>query len=369
MCRALGLGGSERQLTAIAKTLDRDKFDPHVGFTYDEGIRAADLRDAGIPVVRFPLRSFRSPSCLAATWRLGRYIQRNRISVVHPFDFPSVLFAVPVSRVFGAPVVLASQRGELAFFSRPWQRVFELMDRIADGVVVNSHFLRRELMEFHGMPERRIHLCYNGIDTIVFHPQGRCRTEPLKDADCVIGAVSVLRPEKSLDTLIRAFAAVRPHYSRLKLAIVGDGDHRPGLLQLAGQLRVIEDCVFVPATKDVAEWYRSIDIYVLPSLTEAFSNSLMEAMACGCTPVATNVGGNPEVVRHGETGLLFPAGDVETLARELRRLIDDQVLRARLSDAASRLIEAEFTLDVASDRMGAIYQQYLSRWRVKQGLD
>ena len=91
------------------------------------------------------------------------------------------------------------------------------------------------------------------------------------------------------------------------------------------------DCVFEPATSRVPGWLHAIDIFVLPSLSEALSNSLMEAMACGCCVAASRVGGNPELVAQGETGMLFEPRDAAGLAEVLRLLISDSALRAKLA--------------------------------------
>ncbi len=91
------------------------------------------------------------------------------------------------------------------------------------------------------------------------------------------------------------------------------------------------DCIFAPATANVAECLRSIDIFVLPSRSEALSNSLLEAMACGCCPVASSVGGNSELIRHGENGMLFEAGDVDQLCHVLEPLIEHRELRQTLA--------------------------------------
>jgi glycosyltransferase involved in cell wall biosynthesis len=102
-----------------------------------------------------------------------------------------------------------------------------------------------------------------------------------------------------------------------------------------------------------------MDIFVLPSLSEALSNSLMEAMACGVAPVASTVGGNPELVREGETGLLFAPKDAAALAAQLRRLVFDQALRRRFGAAAASFIAENMTIEKSSARMASIYEGFL----------
>ena len=121
--------------------------------------------------------------------------------------------------------------------------------------------------------------------------------------------------------------------------------------------------MFVPTTPEVPEWLSSIDIFVLPSLSEALSNSLMEAMACGCVAVASNVGGNPELVAPGERGLLFPRGDVEELAKHLNTLAADEALRKRYAEAGRRFIQEHFSLAISVRRMADIYVEMIEKKR------
>jgi glycosyltransferase involved in cell wall biosynthesis len=181
----------------------------------------------------------------------------------------------------------------------------------------------------------------------------------LGDGAVVIGTVAVLRVEKGLLTLVEAFARVQRDYPRTKLLIVGSGPLRQQLEDTARALGIGASVHFEPATSNVADWLNTMDIFVLPSLSEALSNSLMEAMACGVAPVASTVGGNPELVREGETGLLFAPEDAAALAAQLRRLVFDQALRRRFGAAAASFIAENMTIEKSSARMASIYEGFL----------
>src|SRR6202041_2747638 len=174
-------------------------------------------------------------------------------------------------------------------------------------------------------------------------------------------AMCVLRPEKGLPTLVEAFAAVRRLAPNMRLAIVGSGPVLPQLQTRARDLGVLDACIFQPTTRRVEDWLRSFDIFVLPSLSEALSNSLMEAMACGCCPVASRVGGNPELVIPDRTGLLFEAGNAEDPAAQLRLLVENEKWRRRYARASAHRIATEFTHCAAAKRMGEIYDTNLRR--------
>jgi glycosyltransferase involved in cell wall biosynthesis len=352
--RELGLGGSERQLAETALALDRACFQPHVACFVEGGFRARELADAGVPVLDLGVESLISPSVVAAAARLGRYVAAHGIQLVHAFDVPADVFVVPAARLHRVPVVLSSQRAHRDLIGVGQRHLLRLTDRIVDGIVVNSRAVARQLVEEDGVPESMIRLAYNGLDTAIFRRDG---PRAAVGGGPVIGVVCALRPEKGLHLLIEAFAQVR----RGRLLIVGSGPALGELRERARTLGVAGDCHFEPAVANVADWLRAMDIFVLPSLSEALSNSLLEAMGCGCCPIASDVGGNPELVRDGETGLLFASGDAGALADRLRTVLDDVELRQRLGAGAEERARREFARDVAARRMGEIYREFLDR--------
>ena len=361
MVRELGIGGCERDLTKLAKKLDRSCFEPHVGCFHSEGLRTAELRSAGIPIVRFPVSSFKSWSAIEGSRQMGRYMKDHGIAVVHAFDVPTVLFAVPAARFHHAPVVIATQLAYRDLFSSLYQRMLRITDRLADCVVANSKAVQQYLIDKEGVPAARTYLCYNGVETEVFHPASEPKPPAVADAPLVIGTVCALRPEKRLDLLLQAFAQVRKLRDGIKLLIVGSGPVLPDLEKLRTSLGLAADCIFEPAKTDVASWMRAIDIFVMSSESESFPNALLEAMACGCAPVGSRVGGIPELISPDQTGLLFDSGDVEGLARALSLLIQDEPLRRRLSQAAARSARENFSMEINACRNQSLYQTLLER--------
>ena len=360
MVRTLGQGGTERQVAELAKALDGASFTPHVACFVGGGHRFEELRERGVPLVEIPLRSFVRPSVITATRRLRRYLRENGIQIVHTFDFPANIFGVPAARASGTPVVLASQRGYRSVYPPRYRRLLRLSDWLAHGIVVNCEAMRRHLIEDCSVPAGKIHLCYNGIDLGVFGPGPRERPPQLEEARLVIGAVSALRPEKGIHILVEAFAQAVKARPGIRLLIAGDGSERERLEARAVELGIRGEVVFEPSTSEVARWLHAIDVFVLPSLSEAFSNSLMEAMACGCAVVASRVGGNPELVQEGEPGLLFERANAGELAQRLLTLIDDQALRNRLASNAAGGME-RYSSAASAERMQGIYESFLRK--------
>lgn len=360
MARSLGTGGTERQLVEIARSLDRTRYQVHVG-CFHRGMRADELESAGIPILQLPVRSFMKPGALLGAWRLIRYIHKNKIRIVHTFDYPLNCFGVPVALLARTPAVLSSQRAHRELTPALYLRILRVTDRLVKGIVVNSDSVRREMVEREGVPQERLHLCYNGIDTIRFQPGGRKRMAVVAVARLVVGVVCVLRPEKDLPTLLEGFAAFERNFPGARLVVVGSGQELQRLEMLTQELAIQDKVWFEPATTDVPDWLRSIDIFVLPSWSEALSNSLMEAMACGCACIASRTGGNPELLGQDEAGLLFQPGNACELAEKLQLLAGDDALRDRLVQVAVEKIHARFSLAASTTRMQEIYEEVLAK--------
>jgi L-malate glycosyltransferase len=350
LARELGFAGSVRQIAEIAQTLDRSRFEPHVGCLRPQGVRSAEILASGVPIAAFPVHSLLSFQALQQAAGLAGYVRRHGIRLVHAFDYPTAVLAVPAARLATRAAVLASGRSHCSLIPARLRRVVQIADRMANAVLVNCQYMGRHMELEEGVPQARIRLCYNGVDLEKFQPLGTPRDS------LTIGAVGELTPEKRWDTLIEAFARVRR--PGLRLLLVGDGPLLGQLHAQAEQLDAARDLTFVPANENVAAWLRAIDIFVLPSQSEALSNPLLEAMACGCCPVASRVGGNPELVRHGENGMLFEAGHAGELSRVLETLLELRVLREQLA-ARARSTAQRFSTVQSVRRLEEIYAELI----------
>jgi len=362
MVRTLDQGGIERDVAKIATHLDRSRFTPHVCTSYEGGMRYDELRDAGIPILHLPVESVVSLGALRASVQLFRYLKRHSIQVVHAFDVSGVVGAV-TARIAGVPAVLTAQLGHRFLLDRGTRAMLRLSDRFAHAIVVNSEAMRRDMIETERIAADRIELCYNGVDTTEFYPVAppAPRPEALAGNSPVIGTVCVLRPEKALPVLQEAFASIRSRVPGVKLAIAGSGGELAALEANAARLGIAADSVFIPATRRPAAWMRAMDVFVLPSYSESFSNSLLEAMACGCCVVGSRVGGTPELIGENERGRLFASGDAAGLAAQLLLLLENEPLRRDLGQRAARFARERLSVEVAAARTAAIYEKWLRK--------
>lgn len=361
MVRELGIGGCERDLTKIAIGLDRSLFEPYVGCFLPHGLRTGELRAHGVPIVQFAIPSFASFAAFRAVRRMGSFLQALGIRLVHAFDAPTDIFAVPVARLYRTPAVISSELSYRSLINgRKHNLLMKLSTRAAHRVLVNSAAVGADLIENAHVPREKIVLSHNGVDLHAFTPEPRVR-QVFPEASVIVGAVCALRPEKRLDLLLHAFHRVQLHDPALRLLIVGSGPMLEPLQQQAHSLGLTANCHFEPSKTEVAPWMRSMDVFVMSSESESFPNALLEAMACGCCVVGARVGGVPELIHQEQNGLLFEARSVDSLAAQLTRVVSDIHLRRRLASAALQTAQEEFPMEAAVQRIQNLYLSLLGR--------
>lgn len=355
----LNVGGTERQFVEVACRLDRSRWEIHASCLRAEGPLRARLDAAGVRAWSCGRGSFKSPCFAVAVWGLARYLRNHRIRLIHSFDFYSNILGVPAARLAGVPAVIASQR-ELGDLRPPLQRlVHQMVLRLADYLLVNSEAVAERLTRSGAVVPARIVVIPNGVDLARFSPApGPARSLSER---VTVGTLADLRPEKAIGDLVRAAALVRERCPEARFVIWGDGPYRPELERLVRRLGRERAVELRGATGEPEVALRDLDIFVLPSISEAFSNVLLEALATRLPVVATRVGGNPALVEDGETGLLAPPGDPAALAKAIMRLIEDPALAAELAARGRDRVRSEFGIDRMLSRIQALYDRALAR--------
>ncbi len=353
--QTIGFGGGERQLATLALSLPADRWQVHVIYQHSGGPWEARLREAGIRLYQLDLSSYASARAGKEFLRLRRYFVDQQIRICQGFDYTLNVFVTPAASSVRRLIALSTQRCRTELIPSKYRYVTRLAHRVADGVVTNSGDVASELTELN-----RIHLVPNAIDTRLFSPQPRARMPFLEKPGPVIGTISVLRPEKNISTLLAAFATLLREFPDATLLIVGDGPEKESLMRQAAQLGVAGSTVFRPATSDVATHLRSIDVFVLASISESSSNSLMEAMSCACAPVASDIPGNRELLSDAQRAFVFPARDAAALTESLARVLRGTHLRDELGTSASRHIETNFSIPAIVSRLDSLYLRLLS---------
>lgn len=364
MVQSLNHGGCERDAAKIALGLDRSRFEPHVGTLREGGFRVPEVLAGGVPVVHFPVTSFMNTSVLGAARQLGTYMRRHGIQLLHAFDVPTDIFAAPAARWYRVPAVVTSQLSFRDMYPSRERALLRVTDRLSDKVVVNSQAVGNSLQREVGLSPEKIYLCYNGVNLSEFFPKTVERPEALRDASVIVGSVCVMRQEKRMDWVMQAFARIRHVNPGARLLLVGSGPELDRLMALRDSLGLTDVCVFIPGQPNVADWMRTMDIYINSSYSESFPNGLLEAMACGCCVIGSRVGGIPELVTHGENGLTFEPGSLEQLTEALRSVVSDAGLRERFKEQAWETARERFAMQIALRRTEALYDELLQKHKI-----
>lgn len=227
-----------------------------------------------------------------------------------------------------------------------------------------SRDIERYLRDLIGVSGARLTQIYNGVDDQRFAPQTLPAVTPWCDADCfVFGTVGRVQAVKDQVTLLRAFALILQRdpqaRARLRLMIVGDGPLLPQLEQEAATLGV-SDLLWLPGSRDdIPALMRAMNVFVLPSLSEGISNTILEAMACGLPVIASCVGGNPELIEVGQTGMLVPPADALQLAEIMASYLQQPAMAGRQGQIARQTIESRFSMQSMVDQYVAVYRKAL----------
>jgi L-malate glycosyltransferase len=353
------IGGTERQFTNLALKIDSSRFDLHLGCLRNYGELLAEIETLNIPRPEFQITSLYGPKTMWQTLRLARYIRRHGIQVVHSYGFYANVFAVPAARLAGNPIVVASIRDTGDILTARQRRVQRTVCRLADCVLVNAEAIRQTLLE-EGYNPRKIVCIRNGIVLSRFekHQKGSAlRWElGLSASHRIVLVSSRLNQMKGIEYFLDAAAVVARVFPDVRFLVVGDGAHREELEERCRRLGLEQAAVFTGFRTDVPELLSETTLSVLPSLSEGLSNSLLESMASGVAVIATTVGGNPEVIEDGVSGLLVPPRDAAALAQAMTRLLADPELTARYARAGKIRVSELFSMERSVGETERLYE-------------
>lgn len=382
----LSTGGAQLALYRLLSGLDREAFAPRVACLYNgNGEVAQRIRALGIPVTDLGM---------AAKWRLDafarlyRLLRREKPLILHTWMFHANIPGRVVGRLAGVPILISSER-TMEMESRPRLWLNRLTAPLADRVICVSQRVAEFAIQTIGLPPARLVVIPNGIPMSQFTnlptPSQARAALGLPLQATLIGTVSRAHPVKGLEVLLEAFAqrlhsptdtqrstdtqrinGVGGAYIRsagenplADLLIAGDGPELTALQALALRLGLEERVTFLGQRSDIPLILAALDLFVLPSRHEGMPNAVLEAMAAGLPVVATAVGGTPEVVVDGITGLLVPPHDPLSLANALSRLLDDAELRGRMGAAGRQRVQKDFSQTEMVRKTERLYREVM----------
>ncbi len=358
------IGGAERDLVSLLKTLDRQKWEPHV-VCPGTGPFGEQLHAIAVPTHALSLPPWRKVRSFlqrgSAVRRLGALVDQLDPAMIHVNDIwwvPHTMRAVAGCVSRSMPIV-AHVRQEI----EPAKvRRYEL--DLVEAVIAISRQIEQSLIA-GGVSARKVRTLYSGIDLserqFTHDDQAIRRIIGLPNGAVLLGTIANLFPRKGYEVMLRALPAIVRAVPTVHYVMVGSDDHAYAdrLKRIAHELKIADRVHIVGFQDPVQPFLASLDLYVHPALMEGFGIAVVEAMAMGKAVVATTTGGLPEVVAHGETGLLVPPGDIESLAAAVVSLLGDKVRREQMGLCGRTRAQERFSLDVYVAHMEQLYGDML----------
>ena len=354
MVNSLERGGTERQFVTLAQGLNGGSFDVSTGCLARRGEFVNSLPQ----VAEFPPgRSLFKLQSILARLALARHLRRQQVAVAHAFDFYANLMLAPAARLGMVPVVIGSHR-QLGDLLTPLQfRAQKAAFRLCDRVVCNSRAAAESLRK-SGLADDKLVIIPNALPEQAF-----TRTDPALPEEpgrLRVGMIARMNDgAKNHPAFLRMAAQLAPRFPAVQFVLIGDGPLRASLETLAGELGLNGRVRFLGDRSDIPAVLASLDITVLPSRSESLSNVILESMAAAVPVVATDVGGNAELLTNGETGFLT-SSDESALAYGVEMLLKNEELRKSCGRRAQLEAGSRYRLGVIRDRYEQLYLSALS---------
>jgi len=353
------LGGGERVVLKLAALLPRYGFRVSI-LTFYVHPESAALKSATCPVYELALQRTYDFTALLAAFELRRFLKQHKIRIVHTFFESSDLWAGFITKTTSAKLIWA-RRDMGILRERKHSIAYRFMANFPDAVFAVSEQVRQHCIDVDHIDPARVQTIYNGLDLADWE----AAVKPRKPSgEFLIATVGNIRRVKGHDVFIKAAAVIANRFPEVRFSIAGEvlePKYFDELETLVRDFNLSDKFRFEGGVTELREYLSKADIFILPSHSEGFSNSIIEAMAAALPVVATNVGGNAEAVEDGASGLIVPADDSSALASAIVRLLSDPSLAKAMGVAGRSIVTQRFTIDAMMSHTVETYKKLIDR--------
>jgi glycosyltransferase involved in cell wall biosynthesis len=357
------IGGTEQVIKNLIENLPREKFNCSI-FCIEGTIGpwGKQLQDRGIEIAGH----IRKPGFDTALIRsLRTHINSRRIDVVHCHQYTPYVYGF-FAALFTRAKVIFTEHGRFYPDTSSWKRrlINPFLSRFTDAITAISKATRQALVDYESIQAKRIKVIYNGIADLAAKPivyplelEQRLRNWPHQQKPLVFGTIARLDSIKNQAMMLHAFGRVLAHHANSLLLIVGDGPERENLTSLASELSITDNVIFTGYIESPLNLLRQIDVYLLSSLSEGTSMTLLEAMGLSKPCIVTDAGGNAEVIQDGENGIVTKNDDVCDFANAMEKLIQNPGQRDAMATKARHRYLDYFTAELMCRSYEEIYAE------------
>lgn len=364
--------GTEKHLYDLLSNLNRKKFKPFV-ITFQGSDDFKELIEKmGIQIQILDISKIYGFKPFYLFFKLRSFIKKEKIKIIQTFHTNPDIYGTVLAKFSGIPIVISSRRD--MGFNRNKRNVlcYKVLDRFVDSIICVSEAVKKLVINEEGVDPGKMVVVYNGIDPEAFNAQADAAIEKkklnLSSNHPVIGVLANFNPIKGHIYFIEAAAIIKNQFKEAQFVLIGGmtGNNVEEQLKKRVSELGLEQCVhFLGYRRDIAEVLSVIDILVAPSLSEGFSNTIVEALYMRKAVVATNVGGNPEIIKEGQTGLLVKPADPEAIASAVLRLLNDKESALRMGESGRECVKKYFTIDKMMEKTMDIYKTLADKKRIK----
>lgn len=365
---SLSLGGTETQMATVARLQSGGGYQVVVGCLSAQGPLLKVLEEANIPTVAFdPQGSLLSPRGLRQMVRFAWFLHRQRFDVVQTHELYSNLIGVPAAWLARVPVIVSSRRdlGHWWWYTVRNRRILRCIQNRSNVVIANSGAVRDYLINEDGFSPTCVRVVRNGVEVEPFlkaHADRNLLFPFLSREDKLVAVVANMNIQgKGHSDLIEAARAICSAFPYARFLLIGDGRERAGLEKVVTEHGLGNNILFLGHRNDVPDVLSCCDLSVLPSWAEGMPNAVLESMAAGLPVIATRVGGTPEIIEDGTSGLLVPPRSPQALADAILRVLRDPELARRLAVAGRERVLTCFSFDRVLRELRELYEEAWSR--------
>lgn len=352
------IGGTEMVIRNIIEGSDRDLFLMSI-FCIEEPIGpwGIELQNQGVKITA----KARKPGFdLTLIANINRHLKENNIDVIHCHQYTPWVYGV-LAAVGTKTKVIFTEHGRFYPDSSSWKRklINPLLCKITNHVTSISKATKEALVEYENIPKNRIEVIYNGIASLQVNQNETQKTRTklgINTSTTIIGTIARLDPIKNHKMMLNSFAIIVKQFDDIKLIIVGDGEERENIKTQISNLDLVNKVILTGYDPRPQRYLELMDIYLLSSLSEGTSMTLLEAMSLGKPCIATDAGGNPEIVKNFETGLITSNDDAAKFAEAVMTLLNQHELCSNYGQEGKRVFDSSFNVTKMNEKYALLYQ-------------
>lgn len=338
-----GLHGTEKYLLNFLRLIDKRRFSPTVVSLHSQYDVAEEFYEIGIPIIKLPIKKTCSPFSIRIYKKLYDLMKKYRIDVLETIHKTSDLIGPVIGRLAGVKVIISNRR-DMGFMRTPKDQVaYRIIDRFVDRIKCNTKAAAKYFSKLERVPISKFDISYNGVEigNYDISAQNNKKTKEqygIKENELVVGVLGGVKRVKGHIEFLEMAKIISETHDNVKFLVVGGGYKTEGdeyfdfIKKLSIEKGLKDKIIFTGFIKDVGRILPVFDIAVLPSYTEGCSNVLLEYMAAGKPVVATDVGGNPELVVDGVTGFIIPPRDGSVLAEKVNILLSSNETNKKMGE-------------------------------------